>query len=355
MKRSALVFVISAIVLLMIPAVLFVFGVRDLSRENRSLSPKPELISDGRLNEGFFSDFESWFSERFPLRSYLIEAFNTLDSKLLSDVNTKSAIVGKDDYIFFGETVSGYLGSNTLSESELSSIVNYLSFLESKANEIGAGFVFVTAPDKASVYPELMPSYLKPTANEKNGDLLFRKLAENGVSTIDLKALLLDAKKERSVYYKHDSHWNDFGACLVYNAIAKMAGLEFFDAYTYETAFDHTGDLHYFVHPVADYREERIVYPVFHEWKSKRPIDFDRDKEIETASDVNGLTLLVFHDSFGRSLQPFFSEAAGKLYMNAYFPYDEDLIYDLAPDYVVIELVERNIPLLAEYAASQGF
>ena len=119
--------------------------------------------------------------------------------------------------------------------------------------------------------------------------------------------------------------------------------------------YDRTGDLHNFVYPSTEYPEERIIYPEFHSYKSKRPINFDRDKDIETTSETNGLTMLVYHDSFGRSLQPIFSQSVGRLAMNSYFPYKLDYIEKYDPDIVLIELVERNLDLLYEHAASLGY
>ncbi len=354
MKRFSYVFVFAVSALLLVPALLFLFGARD-GASGGAKAFAPAVVRGGRFNERFLSDFGEWFGSSFPLRSYLIEAFNTADAALLSDVNTKEAIVGKDGFIFFGETAADYLGTDTLSREELSSIVDYLGDIEALARENGAVFVFVTAPNKASVYPELMPSYLKRTGGASNIDLLTEMLLESGVTVFDAKSALLSGKAERSVYYEHDSHWNNFGAALVYNGLADIAGLESFDPRVYDTVFDRTGDLHRFVHPVTDHFEERIVYPELRDWSSKRPVDFDRDKVIETFSDANGMTVLMFHDSFGRSLQPFFSQTSGRLVVNAYFPYDLSLVSELAPDVVIIELVERNLPLLAEYAALQGY
>ena len=65
--------------------------------------------------------------------------------------------------------------------------------------------------------------------------------------------------------------------------------------------------------------------------------------------------MLVYHDSFGRSLQPILSQSVGRLCMNSYFPYNLDYIEKTEPDLVLIELVERNLDLLYEHAASLGY
>ena len=81
----------------------------------------------------------------------------------------------------------------------------------------------------------------------------------------------------------------------------------------------------------------------------------DRDKKTETTSDVNGFSMVVCHDSFGKSLQPILSQSVGKLNMNSNFPYNLDYINSNEPDFVLIELVERNLDLLYEHAASLGY
>ena len=355
MKIFKNIFISAFLICCLVPSILLTAGYKNPNRENRPLSKMPELIKDGGLNTGFAEGFDKYVSEHFALREGLINAFNTVDSALLKDYNGQNAVIGKANHIFYAETVDDYLGIDLLTDEELESAANYLLFVQTMLKERGVLFAFMTAPNKATVYPEYMPDYLIPTDAEGNMERLTALLTEKGVNVIDAKRVLLDGKMNRSVYYEHDSHWNNYGAMLVYNTIAESFGLEKYDAETYTVEYDRTGDLHYFVYPTTEYYEERIIYPEFHAYTSKRPIDFDRDKEINTESGVNTLSMLVYHDSFGRSLQPLLSQSVGSLMMNAYFPYDLKTIEDNEPKIVLIELVERNLDKLAQHAISLGY
>ncbi|MBO4562298.1 MAG: hypothetical protein J5772_01660, partial [Clostridia bacterium] len=341
MKKIRIIFICLIIAACVLPSALMLCGFKNANRENRPLAQLPKLVKEGKLNTSFASQFDDYLEDNFALREHLVSAFNIADIALLHDFNGTNAVIGKGRQIYYGETLNDYLGVDQLTEEQISSIANYLKDLSEEFGEQGISFAFMTAPNKATVYPEYMPDYLKPTDAARNIDMLRDALAESNVKYIDAKALLLEAKNARTVYYEHDSHWNNYGAMLVYNRIAETFGLESYDPETYDTVYNRTGDLHYFVCPSTDYPEENIIYPEFHAYKSKRPINFDRDKTVETTSDVNDLVMVMYHDSFGRSLQPIISQSVGSLYMNSYFPYKKDYIKDKDPDIVVIELVER--------------
>lgn len=355
MKKIHVIF--SAIVLaaLLIPSVLMLCGFKNANRENRVLAKMPELISEKGVNTKFASGFDKYVDDHFALREYLVTGFNTAQKALLRDFNGSNAVIGSNNFIYYGETVNDYLGVDQLTRAQINSIAAYLYDVQQGFAERGIRFAFMTAPNKATVYPEYMPRYLKPTDAPRNIDMLEKAMTEKGVEHVNALEILLEGKKTRSVYYEHDSHWNNYGAMLVYNAIAEKFGLEKYEASVYTAEKDRTGDLHNFVYPSSDHLEERIIYPKFHEYSSKRPINFDRDKLVETVSEVNGLTAAFYHDSFGRSLQPILSQSLGKLSMNSYFPYNWDFVEETDADLVIVELVERNLDLLYETAISLGY
>lgn len=355
MKKLYLTFICVVLAALLIPSVLMFCGFKNANRENRVLAKLPKLISEEGFNTKFASQFDRYVDDNFALREYLVTGFNKLDIALLRDINGDNAVIGRGDQIFYGDTVDDYLGIDQLTPERIRSIANYLADLSAQFEKKGVRFAFMTAPNKATIYPELMPSYLKSTDSARNIDMLNKELDTLGVKHIDAKSILLEAKENRTVYYEHDSHWNNYGAMLVYNAIAELFGLEEYDAENYTAKTDRTGDLHNFVYPVGDHLEERIIYPSFHEYSSKRPVNIDRDKLVETSSDVNGVTMAFYHDSFGRSLQPILSQSVGRLCMNSYFPYDLEYLEDIEPDIVLIELVERNLDLLCLHAESLGY
>lgn len=352
--RYSFIFIVTAVLIL--PAVLMFAGKRGASAENRALSKLPRLFAGQSVNKDFFKELDGFTEDHMGLKDRLVTLFNTADAAVLSDCAGTDAVVGKNGMLFYGATIDDHLGIGLLTDGEIASAADYISALSEELEVKGIRFAFMIAPNKASVYPENMPGCVKPTSEPRNMERLLTALEERGVELIDAKAVLIDAKEEREVYYLRDSHWNEYGAALVYNAAARAFGLDTVDEDTYTVEYDKIGDLNGFVFPSAPLNEARFVYPAAGGWTSERPIDFERDtRPIRTFSDANGLRMTFFHDSFGRSLQPFFSSAVGELVMISYFPYDTRYVYENDPDIVLIELVERNIPLLAEQAAKLGY
>ena len=355
MKKFHVIFVAVVLALCLVPSVLMFCGYKNANRENRVLAKMPKLVTEDGLNSDFASQFDKYVEDNFALREYIVTGFNAAEVKLLGDFNGTNAVIGAKNHIFYAETLDDYLGINGLTEDEIQSIANYLFDLYTGFAEKGVDFAFMTAPNKATIYPEYMPKRLAPTDADRNIDLLTGALRQKGVPVIDAKSILLRAKDTRTVYYEHDSHWNNYGAMLVYNDIAREFGLDQYDADAYTVEFDRTGDLHNFVYPSTVHPEERIIYPEFHAYTSKKPINFDRDKIVETSCADASRTMAVYHDSFGRSLQPILSQSVGTLYMNSYFPYDLTVPDKVEPDAVLIELVERNLDLLYQHASSLGY
>ncbi len=355
MKKLYIIFVAIVHAACLVPSVLMFCGYKNANRENRVLARMPKLTEDGGFNTDFASQFDKYVEDNFALREYVVTGFNAAEVALLRDFNGTNAVIGAKNHIFYAETLDDYLGIGGLTEGEIQSVANYLADLHRGFAEKGVDFAFMTAPNKATIYPEYMPKRLAPTDADRNIDLLTEALRQKGVPVIDAKSILLAAKTARTVYYEHDSHWNNYGAMLVYNDIAREFGLEQYDPETYTAEYDRTGDLHNFVYPSTVHPEERVIYPEFHAYTSKKPINFDRDKIVETSCADKTLTLAVYHDSFGRSLQPILSQSVGTLYMNSYFPYDLTVLENVEPDAVLIELVERNLDLLYQHASSLGY
>lgn len=360
MKKLQIAFLAFVLAACALPAVLLLCGFKNANRENRPLAQMPKLVSEGALNLKFSQGFDKFIDDNFALREYLITACNTASAKVMGDYNGQSAVIGKNGYLYYSESCDDYLGINCLTDDMISSAADYLYALQEELAGQGRSFVFIVAPNKATVYSEYMPDYLKPTDAQRNIKALQQELKNRGVNFIDAAALLESAKQsyDLPLYYMRDSHWNNLGACLVYNALAERIGLERYDESAFTAEADYSGDLVNFVYPAAPHYEQRLVYTFPREYTAvDHQVNFDMFKVNETESQANDVTLLMYHDSFGKSLQPFFSPAVGRLVMlKSNSPiYSAGDAMDYEADAVIIELVERNLDLLYEYAARNGY
>ncbi len=81
-------------------------------------------------------------------------------------------------------------------------------------------------PDKQSIYPEFLPEAYAPRGSHL--DQLRRHLQEKSyIRMVDVYGALIKAKKDHSVYYKNDTHWNEFGAFIAYREIIRNVAAYF--------------------------------------------------------------------------------------------------------------------------------
>lgn len=350
---SALFFAVCAAPLALMP-----FVQSNAEIEKKALAEMPSLVSDGKLNNDFSDQFESWYNDRLPLRSQLLSAANFVKSGLLTSPSS-NVITGSDGWIFFETDKLDYMNTNALPESRIRATAVTLSLIEENVTSRGGSFTFVPMPNKASVYSEHFPScYTKERLNNLNR--ICRELDGLGVNYVDMLGLMTE-NKSMGLYHKRDSHWNYLGALLGYNAIMDSLAHphKTYDnaSYSYEKTW--RGDL------------DKLLYPSggFMDWQYNFDIDFDEfmftfpagvedtqaqleifmsDKEendtrISTKQlegDASGRLYMV-RDSFGRALLPFMIDNyASAMFVRTDCP---ELTTVADGTDMVYEIVERNL------------
>lgn len=163
------------------------------------------------------------------------------------------------------------------------------------------------APNKESVYPEKLPSWLQDKTGLTEYDVLLTDLAKTRVNTIDLRTLLREAARKTPVYYKTDSHWNMLGALIAYNALVTAAGQE---AWRIDPKIalepnvrGYSGDLARYLGLYPYLLEPDWQLVVGHEPKNERVLN-DRSVFPTRVFDYhhNGPVVLIIGDSFSNRL-----------------------------------------------------
>ncbi len=307
--------------LLCLPAALFPFFKNDAGLEKRALAELPDYLSDGKLNEQFSDQFESWVSDHLPLRAQLLTAANTIRGELLHS-KSSNVIDGKDGWLFFASEADDYMGTNALTDEQLRAMAVTLRLIQERTEQGGGRFSFVPVPNKSSVYPEYMPTRYRQE-EESNLTRLQAILPDYGVNFTDLLSVLTTHWDE-GVYHRRDSHWNYRGALYGADAILTSLGREHTTdpdaAYTVEKTW--RGDLDKLLLPAGGVLDEQIVYEVTHaNYRFTYPQGVrdpeeqlaifmsDREERDELFSTQNkersdGSRLLMARDSFARALLP---------------------------------------------------
>ncbi len=345
MKRKILLSVF--LVLFFVVSLIFSLGMVAFGESkaggNEVLSNAPQLkAEDGSLNLNFLADLSSWINERFFLRQEMITLDNVVTAEGFGTSGEKKVIVGKDGWLFFEDTLEDYTGMSPLTERELFGVIKNIQLMDEYCKLNGRDFAFVIAPNKNSVYGEFMPDY-GVKSDYKDSEKVMAVLKQSGVKTPDLFSAI--NSKNEQLYFKNDSHWNSKGAALGADVINNAFGknTNFFGG-KFSSQRVNEGDLYGMLYPAL--RDTEIDWCL----EGKRDFVFTGTGKtptsitITTQSDNDG-KLLAYRDSFGNLLFPYLAESYGECYFSRKTAYD----LTIESDYVMVELVERNLDYLLKY------
>lgn len=328
-----------------LPVLCMPLSEQDTEFEKRADSAFPSLFTEsGCLNSNFGTEAETWLSEHFAFRAELVTLNNKLHTDVLGVSAEETVIQGKDDWLFLAETMDDYTGTAPCTARELHNMVRTLSLMEAYAQQQGAEFLFVSPPNKATLYGEYLPYWYQRGA-ESNLSRLTQQLQDEGVSYLDLTSLL--SESDMPLYHKRDSHWTNAGARLAYDAILTQLGMPH-DSYAdaaYTITADWTGDLDGLGFPTLGHLDEQVTYETdfsaLYQFATRQTSVEASD--LQTVAHEKSGAMLMFRDSFGNALIPFVSSSVGTVRYQKYVPYQLELLEDGGYDAVVIELVERNL------------
>ena len=260
---------------------------------------------------------------------------------LIGETGSRQVVAGKDGFLFFADTLDDFQ-HGSLTDAEIAALTEKLLALQRVLAQEGRRLVVLVAPNKNAVYPEMMPPHILPS--EKDGlARVNTALASAGLNVLDAQAVLLAGKQEGLLYFKGDSHWNARGARLVYQELMRLtetAAPDYADAALLE---GRAGDLTLLCQPGTAPVEPDAEPDIQRAYRTQRPMRSLNDARIQTSSGTTELTMLVVRDSFGEGLFPYLANTAGKLVFSRS---DKDVAQqagDAQADWVVVEVVQRNL------------
>ncbi len=322
------------------------------TKENRTALPV--FKTEEGLNPDYTDQLDNWYGKNFGFRTYLIEAENSLYETVFGECPSADVIIGKEGYLFYGETLDDYRGRGLMTDSEIKETADFLKEAQDFCQSRGVKFLFTVAPNKNSLYPEVMPYYYIEGKEESNADRLKTALSERGVNYLDLFEVF--EKEDGVLYHKLDSHWDNRGAALAYENIMKALGLEYTDysQIEYSEEYNFDGDLYAMVHPLGTEKDKNRLYSREFTYEYTQAVREDNsNNSIVTENPLKKGSIIMYRDSFGNSLLPFIAEDFGRGHFLKTKPYELNLIDEERADVFVIEIAERNIPSIIEYKPNE--
>lgn len=311
----------------------------------------------------------NWLERNFGLRKVLLRWECFLDVVLLqSSTPFDPVLAGNDDWLYLSQenpklnVIQDYRVVHPLCPEQLDTWRTVFQRRNAWLAQRGIRYLVVVAPNKASIYPEHIPSRFNTVRRRSKTDQMIDALRAGGLDVLDLRPALIEAKTRRLCYYRTDSHWNPFGAFYGYRAIAEHLRPAFPQIKTLdEDMFDiHEepgllGGLSYMIALGDYYNENNLIFTpksprlaMAVEGQQEMPNHFQPLAVFEIP-DPGKPRAIIIRDSFAHEMIPFLSEHFSRAVYSWPFPTDavkvrpfgKDLIEREKPDIVIDEFVER--------------
>jgi len=334
--------------------------------EKRVLAQCPVLGRDplGTIPEAF----EAFYQDHFGFRNGLIRGHNWIRYKLCKGSSFGKVLFGKNDWLFLTKSgiLPDFLGQNPMTAADLDAWKDVLEQRQHWLADRGIHYLFVISPNKATIYPEMLPDHVQRGRGRSRMDQLLDFLRDHSsVNLIDLRPALLQAKTSGLIYHPKDSHWTDRGAFVAYEQICRRLREWFgdveplssdcFELTTGREATDLSmmlglgkelaGDTELWV-PKTPYEAVRMPLTLPAEYASSR--GFAPEDHVAMESEKGKHRLLMFHDSF--AVRGGLREHLGECFRRSAFTSTipdmqsiELLVEQEHPDVVIEQMVERKL------------
>ncbi|OFW81270.1 MAG: hypothetical protein A2887_05200 [Alphaproteobacteria bacterium RIFCSPLOWO2_01_FULL_40_26] len=227
MQRQNICLTIVFILILLLPALDSVFHfspVKDLFEKRI-----PYELPQFSFSRDYSKNFEKFFNDNYGFRKTLISINSKMTDKIFDESPDVRAVIGRGGWLYFDNhnSLLDAVGKAQISDELVERGVEsfYHNWQEMRAKNID--YLLVIAADKSTIYPEFLPDYMKqkaPHRIDKFLTLLKKKYPDFPV--IDLRPILLEAKKREIIYHQTDTHWNRRGAHPAYVEIARKLGFK---------------------------------------------------------------------------------------------------------------------------------
>ena len=360
--RSDTILVIVFLIAICLPVADVLFGL-DPTRlsEKRRLAPAPPVRLSQPLEVSYTAAFESWWNDNFGFRRSLVVGYS--GALLALGVSpTPSVIVGRSGWLFFAgdEALASYRALQPFTEAELATWQRRIETRRDWLAERGIHFLVVIAPNKETIYPEFMPGRLNRVRPVTRLDQLVTYLrSHSSVAIVDPRDALRAAKAEDIVYLRTDTHWNDVGAWLLHREI--LRGLRQWypqleptpaAALVRNIRTGWSGDLATMLGLDGRLSEDKLELAPRNGRAARgadpglRPQDPLRRLSAAERGTASLPRAVMFHDSFGLSLQPFLAESFSRIVFssgptNWRSNFDAALVERERPAVVIQEIAER--------------
>ncbi|MCA9308505.1 hypothetical protein KC980_03260, partial [candidate division WWE3 bacterium] len=144
---------------------------------------------------------------------------NQFSTKHFKIAKTSSVLVGTEGWLYFTQGLTDLWSKQPYTNSQYIDIKNNTNTVAGKFKKAQITYLEIYTPDKHSIYPEYLGFNFiaNPHSRLEQRIAIIKEIDPQNL--VDLKTELLKNKKTEQLYYKADTHWNNYGSFLAYEKI----------------------------------------------------------------------------------------------------------------------------------------
>lgn len=344
--------------------------------ENRMLAEYPSLfLSDGKRNEKYISQYETWLNDNLRGRGVLVTINSTLQYRLFHRIVKSDTFEGQEHWLFANDPkqIAEYQHLNLLSEANLNLYTTSMQGISDYLKERGISFYYFQCYDKESIYPEKYITGINQIGTVSRTDQILNSLQKNtDVKQISVKNTLLKHANEKIYFHSVDlTHWNTKGAYLGYQVLIQELQKNYdqipllcesdFLVIEKESAAEIYGFQYPYPesYPVYTLKEPHAVEITSQELDRWNFLHFKEHTHMYiNESCENNLRILVLGDSFVRmyikdNIAESFYETLSIDWLN--IPILDEIVDEYHPDIVILENNQSALDDTIELICQVGF
>lgn len=223
-RATQLLVAIGFLAFISVPLLLTLAGARPGSTDNRPAAAAPPIDARSLVDERTYQDLDRYLSDHFSLRELAIRADAKLDDVVWKG-DRGDVRRGEDGWLYYAPSLTRLCTEPLAPGDGVRVLDRFAAGLEAE----GVEFRYLLAPEKSTLYPEHLTDRLLDDGECGRAavHLLRRELGSPSRPWyVDLYGPLeaLKASRPEPVYYPRDTHWDQFGASVFVEEVARSLG-----------------------------------------------------------------------------------------------------------------------------------
>ena len=301
----------------------------------------------------------SYIDDHFGFRYSLVRCNKKIYRDLFADSDAQKMLLGKDGWRFLKSTnsVVEYAEHRyPLTDDELNQLVGDFGAINDSLQEHGIPFFVVVAPNKHSIYPEMLPDFVNSAQFTRFDQI--KNASAQGLFPFDLRQELRSQKSTGRLYERQGTHWTDRGMWLGFVKMMEAVKRHLPDRGT-SMPNVHFADLEEGPFEFGDATELVPVAQYDQKFAAVKAAEPGETESLGVATDgmtdfqkrhlpfrIHGLgqgRVVIFRDSFLTRMVPLLATQFETIDLYWQTHVDLEIVREAKPDLVILEFAERHL------------